>query len=138
LRPAFWKNVGFEQPEVAAENGKLVLRPEEIIVPASSLLNLGRPLLPNGVQGVLQQGVLDPATNPIAAGIPLFLPFWFDADGDEIIILATRTELDVPTSEWDFSSAEADLPFSNIYGTGDGTHPRFPDLGIYLQVGTTP
>ncbi len=138
LRPAFWRDIGFEAPLAFASNGQLRLRPEEIIVDEASLLNLGRPLLPDGTSGVLQQGVLDPETNPIAAGIPLFLPFWFDAEGDEIIILATRTDLASPTLEWDFESAEADLPFSNIYGDANGTHPNFPDLGIYVQTGTTP
>jgi len=138
LRPAFFKDIGFEAALMAASNGQLRLRPEEIILDAASLLNLGLPLLSDGGTGVLQQGVLDPETNPIAAPIPLFLPFWFDAEGDEIIILATRTDLSDPSDTWDFATTEADLPFSNIYGTGNGTHPNFPDLGIYVQTGTTP
>lgn len=137
LRPASWRDVGFEQPEVLLENGKLVLRPEEIVVGRGGIINIGRPLLQDGKQGVLQQGVLDPATNPLAATVPLFLPFWFDAEGDEIIILATREDIAQPPT-WDFTDPDADLGFSNIYGTGNGSHDNFPDLGIYVQTGTTP
>jgi hypothetical protein len=123
---------------VLTENGKLVLRPEEIIVGRGGLINIFQPLLPDGKKGVLQQGVLDPATNPVAAAVPLFLPFWFDAEGDEIIILATREDIEAPNVNWDFTNPDADLAFSNIYGNGNGTHKNFPDLGIYVQTGTTP
>jgi hypothetical protein len=138
LRPAAWRDVGFEQAEVLTENGKLVLRPEEIVVGRGGIINIFQPLLPDGSSGVLQQGVLDPVTNPTAAPVPIFLPFWFDAEGDEIIILATREDVVQPNVNWDFTANDADLAFSNIYGTGAGAHANFPDLGIYMQTGTTP
>jgi len=137
--PAAWRNVAFEQPEAPMTNGRVNLRPEEIAIVEPSLLDAARPLLADGSDGIIQQGVLDPATNPASAPQPLFEPFWFDAEGDELLILANRRTFgDLTHPFWDFKSAGVDFPFSNIYGTGDGAHASFPGVGIYIQTGANP
>lgn len=131
--PASWSSILFIQAEVASANGRSNLRVEEIVVPDSSLINLVRPLLPDGTEGVVQQGILDPATNPIAAPVPLFTEFWTDAGGDELLVYVVRSD---PAADWDFTGT--DLGFSNIYGTGNGTHAVFPESGVYMVTGTNP
>jgi hypothetical protein len=116
--PASWHVIAYEQTEPATGAGNLVIRVEQITP------------------------TMDPATlgaDSGAASMPIFMPFWTDAEGDELIILATRTNATTdPADVWDFTSPDLDLAFSNIYGTGNGTHPLLRDLGIYMQTGTTP
>jgi hypothetical protein len=95
-------------------------------------------LTPSGVPGIVQQGVLDPAFGPQAAGDPLFVPYSTYAQGDELIIFAMPQPAP-PGAMYNFDLAAADFPFSNVYGkggTGAATHPSYPDVGIYLMVGT--
>ena len=133
--PAAWHSVAFQQPEPAVGPAALNLRVESI-TPMLDLTAFFQPLLPNGNPGVIEQGVADPGAVP-GEVMPIFMPFWTDAEGDELIILATRNG--VGTSDtWDFQDPTKDLAFSNIYGTGNGAHPSFRDLGIYMQTGTTP
>jgi hypothetical protein len=99
----------------------------------------GDPFLPPGspaATGIYQQGVLDPATaGAQSAGDPIFQPLWMDAAGDELIVLVTPQDT---TGNWDFTNVAEDLPFSNIYGDGNGAHAIFRDVGIYLFTGTNP
>jgi hypothetical protein len=140
--PAGWHVIAYEQPEPAQSAGNLVIRVEKITPKIDSLFEYAQPLLSNGAQGVLQQGVVDPASLGAlapAARMPLFLPFWTDAEGDELIILVNReTQPQSPPNTWDFVTPDEDFEFSNIYGTGNGTHEPFRDVGIYLQTGTAP
>lgn len=140
--PASWHVIAYEQTEPVTGAGSLVVRVEDITPRMDSIAQFIQPLLPNGRPGVIQQGVMDPASLGADSGAPLmptFLPFWTDAEGDELIVLATRfggtTD---PADLWDFTDPALDLAFSNIYGDGDGRHARFRDIGIYLQTGTTP
>lgn len=136
--PASWRNVAFEQAEQASpSNGRVDLRPEEIAVVAPALVDFAQPLLPDGSAGVVQQGVFDPALDPVPAPMPGFQPFWFDAEGDEMLIFANRVNFEEPVN-WDFTDAAADLFFSNVYGTGNGTHPDSRVVGIYLVTGANP
>jgi hypothetical protein len=150
--PASWHVIAYEQTEPSLGAGELVVRSEKITPKIDSLLDYVQPLLPDGSEGVIQQGVIDPATlgaADAAARMPIFVPFWTDAEGDELIILANRETVSAaPNDVWDFTAPAdtatpptglgGDLAFSNIYGTGNGTHPIFRDLGIYLQTGTAP
>lgn len=95
------------------------------------------PLLPGGASGVYQQGVLNPADVGIVGAYgAIFTPLWMDAAGDELIILANRANEGLGV--WDFVDDAADAAFSDIYGTGNGAHPSYPDVGIYLFTGTNP
>ncbi len=132
--PASWGDILVEGTEPATGSFNSNLRIEQITPRIDSLADLIQPLLPDGRPGVIQQGVFDPATSGGAA-MPISLPFWRDAEGDELIILVRRTE---PTGVWDFTDPALDLAFSNVYGTGDGAHPIFRDVGITIQSGTNP
>jgi hypothetical protein len=140
--PAGWHVIAYEQPEPTSSAGNLVVRVEKITPKIDSLFEFAQPLLSDGSPGVLQQGVLDPVALgalSAAAKMPLFLPFWTDAEGDELIILANRETIPLaPPNTWDFVAADQDFEFSNIYGTGNGNHEPFRDVGIYVQTGTTP
>jgi len=143
---ASWHVVAYQQTEPASGAGNLVGRQEMITPRFDSLNEFVPPLLPDGTPGVIQQGVLDPGTVGIGANEPIFMPFWTDAEGDELIILANRFDWQDPgAAPWDFTNAgnvpmnpQGDLAFSNIYGNGNSTHERFRDVGIYMQTGTTP
>lgn len=136
--PAAWRVVAFEQPEAANADGQVHLRVEDVIPRFDdSLINTVTPIYADGSSAVIQQGILDPATNPVGAPLPIFKPFWFDCEGDEIMILVTREDPSSPPN-WDFTAAAADLAFSNVYGTGNNTHPSFATSGIYLLTGTNP
>jgi len=132
--PASWHVVAYEQAEPVAGPGESALRVEKITPTIDTLVELIQPLTPSGAPGVIQQGVFDPATSG-GAQMPVFVPFWLDAEGDELFMLVTRQN---PTGTWDFTDPALDLAFSNVYGTGDGAHEVFRDVGIYVQTGTNP
>jgi len=144
--PASWHVVAYQQTEPLTGAGSLVVRIEDIIPRLDSVADFVQPLLPDGQPGVIQQGVLDPTATG-GGQMPIFAPFWTDAEGDELLILAKRVGATaLPGDVWDFTSGyngvspppQGDLAFSNIYGTGDGRHESFRDLGIYMQTGTMP
>lgn len=137
LIPAAFRPVAFEQAEAGTANGRINVRPEEI-VPDFAIANTVLPLLPDGTPMTLQQGVLDPAGNSTTAKSPIFVPVWFDAEGDEMFILVNRAAIVEGEENWDFDAQDIDRPFSNVYGTDFGEHPNFPRIGIYVQFGTTP
>jgi len=132
--PAAAQLEAFEQTEPggATDPGVLNLR-QQIFTPRSGLA-WPTPLLPTLNLAALQQGTYDPNVSLAIANEPIFNPFWFDAEGDEIIILVRRT--DQGAGVWDFTST--DLAFSNIYGTGNGDHAEIPDLGIFIMTGANP
>jgi hypothetical protein len=139
---ASWHVVAYQQTEPATGAGNLVVRQEVITPRFDSLNEFVPPLLPDGTPAVIQQGVLDPGLVGGVANEPIFAPFWTDAEGDELIILANRVDWqDNAAPAWDFTDPAKDLAFSNIYGTGTwagGGHQSFRDVGIYMQTGTTP
>ena len=135
--PAAWHIIAYQQLEPAGGlSGVLNLHVEAVTPRIDSLVQFVPPLLPNGGTGVVEQGVADPASVP-GALMPIYAPFWTDAEGDELIIFANRTGA-TTNDTWDFTDPAKDLAFSNIYGNGNGTHPIFRDIGIYMQTGTTP
>lgn len=90
------------------------------------------PLAPDGSNGVVQQGILDPGVAPGAAGDPIFTPFAMPAYGDELIVLAYPPS---NLGNWDF--AGSDLAFSYIYGTGNGLRATpLESTGVYVLSGT--
>jgi hypothetical protein len=141
--PAAWHVVAYEQTEPAVGAGNSNVRIETITPRLDLISEFAQPFLPDGQPGVIQQGVLDPASlgaAASAASVPLFVPFWTDAEGDELLIFANRFNWQdmPPPAAWDFTDPALDLGFSNIYGNGNGTHEPFRDVGIYMQTGTTP
>lgn len=133
--PAATDVILYEQAEPAAF-GNGVMRVVKQVYRIGDGGGAGDPLLPDGANGIYQQGVLDPATaGAQAAGDPIFQPIWCDVMGDELIVTVNPVPTE-PVGTWDF--AGVDLPFSNIYGTGNGAHPVFRDIGIYVMTGTNP
>ncbi len=57
-----------------------------------------------------------------------------DAEGDEMIILASRS--DAFGATWSFQGINIDAGFSQFYGAGSGS--EFPDIGIYVFSGSNP
>jgi len=135
--PGSWHVIAHEESETSGQPTKLNIRQEELIPQLDSLAEFVQPLTPGGIPAVIQQGVAD--LPPNGAIMPIFVPFWTDAEADEIIILARRVGATADANDvWDFTDPAKDLAFSNIYGTGNGTHQMFRDVGIYLQTGSNP
>ena len=94
--------------------------------------------------GVYQQGVVDPASSPGLAQLPLFLEFELVTGGDRLLLTVDRFGVNgvaAGPSPWAFADGEDDVGFSVAYGTGDLSsfkHPVFPDIGVYLFFGSAP
>lgn len=90
------------------------------------------PLLPDGADGVWQQGVYETSVDAVNSG-PTWCPLWLDAAGDELLILVYKIVTDSP---WDFAEGGDDEAFGNTYGTDNGRVPNNPNVGILLSSGT--
>ncbi len=89
-----------------------------------------QPLTPAGTPGTWQQGAYQFSSSAECAG-PSWLPLWFDASGDELMILAYKLDTATP---WDF--AGVDKAFSNTYGNNASALPNNPNIGIIVSSGT--
>jgi hypothetical protein len=81
-------------------------------------------------EGALGQGIFDQASSNASIG-PTYMTYETIVAGDEFAILARR-ETVLGGDVWDFTLANEDLTFSDTYGTGNGTHPEIPGLGIFV------
>lgn len=161
--PAAIQTIAYEQPEPSTDptvydNGVIHLRGQNII-PLGTLGDQGfgtpvwqGPLLPPPLPGppevaIITQGIFPftegPTTGPNNAGIPggpIYEPFWFDAEGDEMMIFARRVFVDddPANANWDFTDPNLDQGFSNTFGTNNGTRPRLETVGIFVFTGTAP
>jgi len=125
----------YEQPEPATLFDPGIARTLKQVYEIGEAAGSFNPFTPTGTEAIFQQGVLDPAVvGTQVAGDPIFTPLWTDVMGDELLITVTRDVDD--GANWDF--AGVDLPFSNIYGDGNGTHGLYPQVGIYIFTGTNP
>lgn len=141
--PAAMQTIAYEQPEPNTDptvlaNGVIHLR-GQLVIPAGA--NWIAPLLPPPLpdaptQGIIGQGVFPFTQGPeeAEAGGPVYHPFWFDAEGDEMMIIARRTE--ITPENWEFGGT--DLPFSATYGTANGTRPLNNHVGIFVFTGSAP
>jgi len=130
--PACEQSLAYPQtPQPTAPSARVTtnIRSEDVTTGA---VNVGLPFLPNGASGVLQQGLADPVT-VAAADFPFYQPVEVQAIGNELLIGLYR-DFDVgppPTvSTWDF--ATVDLQIGNLLGDD------FPDIGVYVMVGSAP
>lgn len=89
-----------------------------------------QPLTPDGNDAEWQQGAYQFTSNVNCSG-PTWFPLWFDAGGDEMLILCYKRNT---VNAWDFAST--DKAFSNTYGTNDGGLPLNPNIGIMYSTGT--
>lgn len=88
-----------------------------------------QPLLPDGNEGIWQQGVYQFSSNVNCAG-PTWVPILTTALGDELVIMAYKID---SGSDWDF--AGDDQGFSNTYGNNAGGLPNNPNVGIIISTG---
>jgi len=142
--PAAMQTIAYEQPEPSTDpstlaNGIIHLR-GQLIIPCGN--HWVAPLVPPPnpgppVQGVFGQGVWPFSQEPEEAesGGPNFHPFWFDAEGDDMLILARRVTIGEDT-DWDFGGV--DRPFSSTYGTDNGTRNPAVSTGIFVFTGSAP
>lgn len=134
--PACYQPVVYNQPEPGVLTGTFVTqnayREDMSFGIVSETL---RPFLPGGVEGVYQQGVLDPATSATDASSPFFLPAEAQSLGNEVMIGVSRDATLGAT--WDFTAGTgADRELSDLLGRGTGG--AFPDVGVYVVSGVAP
>jgi hypothetical protein len=162
--PGAIQTIAYEQPEPSTSvfvnaNGVIHLRGQLIIplgaegfdnVTGSNLWQ--GPFLPPPRPGppeigIITQGVFPFVEGPTAPdfnggipGGPVYHPFWFDAEGDEMLIFARRVDVDVsdPNDTWDFANPDLDQSFSNTFGTNNGTRQPIETVGIFVFTGTAP
>jgi hypothetical protein len=100
-----------------------------------------RPVLPSGATGVFEQGLVDSSLASGDVGLPAFLAVDVTAMGDDMLLACTKDATSGNASAtWNFNSANADLPFSRIFGQG-GTVPSvtpLTDIGIYVMTVMAP
>jgi len=141
--PAATRTVIVEQTEPAGSAQQVQhLRRERMTLTTTYLDSADLPLLPSGVSGEHMQGVLDPGAMgafPQIAGSSIFMPFEFRCEGDEMLVVANRSDAwgDTP-DPWTFDGTSApDAPFSNVYGRNviGPTQPALKGLGIYMFMG---
>ena len=95
--------------------------------------NLLRPFLPGGVEGVVQQGILNTALGDMAV-LPSSQIIEIQATGDEILLGAYRsTDAGL---DWDF--AAVDKQFAQLLGDDSGAGTPYADLGVYIICGSSP
>lgn len=136
--PASWHMIAYEETEPVSGSGRLVIRVERIIPVVDSLV---APRLPNGAMATIEQGIFDPADFAPGSATPVsptYVPFWTDAMGDELLLLANPEPADSEGRVWDFTDPALDKPFSDLYGSSNGARPPRLDVGITLQTGTSP
>lgn len=125
----------YETVVVAGGSDTSSLVRHQVEVPGEAPFNpiTDLPLLEGGARGEFEQGIADPVAVPQAVG-PLFRTYQTMAKGDDLIVLARRTD-DSPGT-WDFSGADA--AFSNSYGTnvGGDPHPTFEAFGVWVFCGS--
>lgn len=145
--PAAMQVIAYEQAEPTTTpstyvNGTIHLRGQQIIPDGAIWAG---PLLPppaaNTVHGIIGQGIFpftSGASDQGELGGPVFFPFWFDAEGDEMMVLARRVSVTEQDPNWDFASPTVDQPFSATYGTNNGTRAPVPSVGIFVFTGSAP
>jgi hypothetical protein len=142
VRPSCAHAIVYNNAKPANTNGRVVqdLQVEDIAarpVALSMLLPDMRPLIPGGARGAYQQGLLDP--NPVAPGagvlaeVPLYEMFDLQATGDELLIGCYRDTIP-DHATWEF--ADYDRSISNFFGNGTGA--TYPDIGVYVMMGSAP
>jgi hypothetical protein len=147
--PSSMQVLAYEQPEPSTTdtvyaNGIIHLRGQYIIpngqVPSGPLLPPPVDETTSNIFGLTGQGIFPFTQQAEGAtpGGPVFFPFWFDAEGDEMMIFATRADITEETGSWDFTDPSLDRPFSATYGTNDGTRTPVPSVGIFVYTGSAP
>lgn len=130
--PGALRTVAFEQTEPVTSTPTIAhLRGEYLQIVNDPVWT--PPLTPKGNPAVWQQGAYVGSSNATQGG-PAYMTFTMDAEGDEMVILASKINTD---PLWDFTtSSPGDLAFSNTYGSNNGSSPQ-NKTGILVTTGTS-
>lgn len=128
--PAAYNTITYIQAEPALQLARAVQHVHAEDLEFSQTPVVG-PLLPDGTEQAVEQGILDPALI-VDANRPQFMLHDLTALGDEMLLAVRRDSSTIVT--WDF--ATTDLRFSQFLGNGTGQ--QFPDVGVYVSVGSAP
>lgn len=128
--PAAYNTITYIQVEPATQLGRAIQNVHAEDLEMAQIV-LSGPLLPGGIEQAVEQGIADPAVIADAKR-PQFMVHEVQALGDEMLICARRQVSSVPN--WNFAST--DLRFSRLLGNATGQ--VFPDVGVYVSVGTAP
>jgi hypothetical protein len=135
LVPCAMETIAYEQTEPGTNfaNGALNLRGNQINPDGAVLQDL--PVLaPNGaLAGQFSQGTFGIIAGEL--GVPTYMTYETMAAGNEMSIIARRAVIG-GGDRWDFTSNANDKPFSNTYGTNNGTHANVPGTGIFVITGS--
>lgn len=131
--PGALRTVAYEQNEPGdGTSGVTHLRGENLQLLQSPIWT--PPLTPSGVPAVWQQGTYTNSAAPNTGG-PAYLTFTCDAEGDEMMILASKIDTSNP---WDFTTvAPGDQSFSNTYGNNNSRNNVSPTSSILVTTGTS-
>lgn len=131
--PGAVRTMGFPQTEPSDGAPAVTHLLGQVLQPLASPV-WTQPYTPAGGLGTFQQGVYpEPGGNETG---PSFMVYSFPAEGDELMILATRIN---PTDgqTWDFTSSEpGDGSFSETYGDSNGASNASPFTAILVMTGT--
>ncbi len=137
LLPATANTVIYNQPEpisaILPDSGRAVqrVRAEDL---RFSTIGIPGPLLPSGATGVIQQGVLDPATFGVGANQQTFMSHELQALEDELLIAIYR---DTGPTNWDFTAGTgADEQLGVLLG--NTTAADTSRVGVYVKAGSAP
>lgn len=99
----------------------------------------GLPFNPSGQVGVIQQGIMDPASGTFGgqgvADAAFYQTHEVQAVGDELLIGLWRPTVD-GAANWTFNGA--DTVVRNFFGSNPDTGSPLSDLGIYVMCGSAP
>lgn len=117
--PAGYETVSYLQAEPATETAFALERVHSLQASMGTVTVPG-PLLPDGTEQAVEQGILDPAVIADANRAQFMIRNLSFARADEVLIAVRRdTTLE---ANWDFDTT--DLRFAQFFG--------FPDTGVYL------
>lgn len=125
--PAAYNTITYIQTEPTAQLGRAIQHTHSEDLEMGTNVLAG-PLLPDGTEQAIEQGVFDPSVISDAKR-PQWLVHEVQAMGDEMLI-AVRRDASAPDTDWAF--AGVDERFSQFLGQ------QFPDVGVYVSVGTAP
>ncbi len=133
--PGATRSLAFEQAEPALGSSGVIHLTGESIRPTLDPVWV-QPLTPKGQNAIWQQGVYVGSSHANTGG-PSHLTFTCDAEGDELMILASKITTG-EGAEWDFTTPDpGDLSFSNTYGNGNGQNQPSPFTSILVMTGTS-
>lgn len=116
---AGYETVSYLQAEPATETAFALERVHSFLA-SMAMVTIPGPLMPDGTEQAVQQGIFDPAIISDATRAQFMIRNTSFARADEVLICARRISVDDPN--WDFDTL--DQRFAQAFG--------FPQAGVYL------